>query len=181
MPVSRDAARYLSGTAGGETDAELLGRFLDRRDEAAFALLVRRHGPMVYGVCRRLLPTDQDAEDAFQATFLVLARKARAAAPREVGNWLFGVARRAALLSRRSIARRRERVGDVPERPATPRDELRAVLDEELSRLPDTYRTVIVLCDLEGRTRREAAAMLGWPEGTVAGRLARARELLARR
>jgi hypothetical protein len=70
MPVSRDAVRYLSGAVGGETDAELLGRFIDRRDEGAFALLVRRHGPMVYGVCRRLLPTDQDAEDAFQATIL---------------------------------------------------------------------------------------------------------------
>jgi RNA polymerase sigma factor (sigma-70 family) len=181
MPAS--AIRVLRVIAGEEqADAELLGRFIDRRDEAAFALLVRRHGAMVYGVCRRLLPTDQDAEDAFQATFLVLAEKARTVVPREaVGNWLYGVARRAALLSRRSIARRRERMGDVPERPASRSDELRAVLDEELSRLPDAYRTVIVLCDLEGRTRREAAAMLGWPEGTVAGRLIRARELLAKR
>jgi RNA polymerase sigma factor (sigma-70 family) len=138
---------------------------------------------MVYGVCHRLLP-EQDAEDAFQATFLVLAQKARTAAPREVANWLYGVARRAALLSRRSIARRRERTGDMPDRPAPepdPMAELRAALDEELSRRPDSYRTVIVLCDLEGRTRREASAILGWPEGTVAGRLARAREALAKR
>lgn len=179
MPVGLDVVRGL--VAGGETDAELIGRFADRRDEGAFALLVRRHGAMVFGVCRRLLPTEQDAEDAFQATFLVLAQKARTAAPREVGGWLHGVARRAALLARRSIARRRERVGDVPERPTTHSDELRAALDEELSRLPESYRTVVVLCDLEGRTRREAAALLGWPEGTVAGRLVRARELLAKR
>ena len=181
MPVS--AVRILRVVADAEqTDAELLGRFIDRRDEAAFALLVRRHGAMVFGVCCRLLPTDQDAEDAFQATFLVLAEKARAVAPREaVGRWLHGVARRAALLARRSIARRRERMGEVPELPANRTVELRAMLDEELARLPDAYRAVIVLCDLEGRTRREAAAVLGWPEGTVAGRLVRARGLLAKR
>ena len=174
--------RYLRGIEPKQTDADLLGRFIDRRDEAAFALLVRRHGPMVYGVCRRML-AEKDAEDAFQATFLVLVEKAREIAPREaVGNWLYGVARRAALLSRRAIARRRERVGEMPERPAPdPLNELRLVLDEELSRLPDTYRTVIVLCDLEGRTRRETAALLGWAEGTVAGRLVRAREMLAKR
>src|SRR3954464_9254656 len=123
MPVN--AVRFLRVIAGDETtDADLLGRFIDRHDEAAFALLVRRHGAMVYGVCRRLLPTDQDAEDAFQATFLVLAEKARTAAPREVGNWLYGVARRAALLARRAIARRRERTGHVPERSATQPDGL---------------------------------------------------------
>jgi RNA polymerase sigma factor (sigma-70 family) len=164
-----------------QTDAELLGRFVDRRDEAAFAVLVRRHGAMIYGVCRRLL-SEHDAEDAFQATFLVLAQKARTAAPREVANWLYGVARRAALLSRRSIQRRRERTGDMPECPAPePMSALRTALDEELSRLPDIYRLVLVLCDLEGRTRREAAAILGCPEGTVAERLVRAREMLAKR
>jgi RNA polymerase sigma factor (sigma-70 family) len=139
---------------------------------------------MVYGVCRRLLP-ESDAEDAFQATFLVLAEKARTVAPREaVGNWLYGVARRAALLARRSIARRRERMTeltDLPARAPDPMEGLRAVLDEEVSRLADAHRTVIVLCDLEGRTRKEAAAILGWPEGTVAGRLAQARRLLAKR
>lgn len=181
MALSLQAVRFLCGTASAETDAELLGRYIDRRDQTAFAVLVRRHAPMVFGVCRRILPTDQDAEDAFQATFLILAEKAHTAAPREVGNWLHGVARRAALLLRRSIVRRRERLGDVPEPPASRSDELRAVLDEELSRLPEVYRTVVVLCDLEGRTRREAALMLGWPEGTVAGRLVRARELLAKR
>src|SRR5258708_7595676 len=157
MPV---IVRYLRGIEPKQTDADLLGRFIDRQDEVAFALLVRRHGPMVYGVCRRML-AEKDAEDAFQATFLVLVEKAREIAPREaVGNWLYGVARRAALLSRRAIARRRERVGGVPERPASQLDELRAILDEELSRLPGAYRTVIVLCDLEGRTRREAAPIL---------------------
>jgi RNA polymerase sigma factor (sigma-70 family) len=189
MPTSptAHAVRYLRGIASdaGQADADLLGRFIDRRDEGAFALLVRRHGAMVYGVCRRLLPTDQDAEDAFQATFLVLVEKARTVVPREaVGNWLFGVARRAALLARRTIARRKEQVGEVSECLAAepePLEELRAALDEELNRLPDTYRTVIVLCDLEERTRREVAGQLGWPEGTVAGRLARAREMLAKR
>ncbi len=176
-------ARLLREIETETTDADLLGRFIDRRDEAAFAALVRRHGPMVYGVCRRILPTTQDAEDAFQATFLVLVEKAREIIPRgAVGNWLYGVARRAALLARRAIARRRERAGEMPERPAPdPLNDLRMVLDEELGRLPDSYRTVIVLCDLEGRTRREAAAILGWPEGTVAGRLTRARAVLAKR
>ncbi|HYH64390.1 MAG TPA: sigma-70 family RNA polymerase sigma factor, partial [Urbifossiella sp.] len=182
MPVS--AVRVLRAIAGEEpTDAELLGRYADRRDEAAFALLVRRHGPMVYGVCRRMLP-EHDAEDAFQATFLILARKARAAAPRGVANWLYGVARRAALQCRRSITRRRERTGAVPDSPApepSPLSALRAALDEELSRLPDIYRTVVVLCDLEGRSQREAAGQIGCPEGTVAGRLSRARALLAKR
>jgi hypothetical protein len=112
MPVSLDAVRYLSGIASDETDAEILGRFIDRRDEGAFALLVRRHGAMVYGVCRRLLP-EQDAEDAFQATFLVLVEKARTAAPREVGNWLHGVARRGSTASH--AGRHYSRGGPSPE------------------------------------------------------------------
>ena len=188
MSLPATTIRYLCGIGpndAGSSDAALLGRFVDRRDEAAFALLVRRHGGMVYGVCRRLLPTDQDAEDAFQATFLVLAEKARTFAPRDaVGNWLYGVARRAALLARRSIARRRGRMTELTELPAPAPDplaELRAALDVEVSRLTDVLRTVIVLCDLEGRTRKEAASILGWPEGTVAGRLAQARRLLAKR
>jgi len=183
MPAN--AVRILRQIAGDDqTDAELLGRFVDRRDGVAFEALTRRHAPMVWGVCRRVLPTDQDAEDAFQASFLVLVRKARAVPRDAVGNWLYGVARRAALLARRTIARRRETVGVTPDCPAPeprPPSALRAALDEELGRLPEIYRTVVVLCDLEGRTRREAAASLGWPEGTVAGRLSRARELLAKR
>src|SRR4051794_16673278 len=135
MSLPAATARYLCdlGTGdAGSSDADLLGRFIDRRDEAAFALLVRRHGEMVYGVCRRLLP-EPDAEDAFQATFLVLAEKARAVAPREaVGNWLYGVARRAALHARRSIARRRARMiplTDLPAPAPDPMEGLRAVLD----------------------------------------------------
>ncbi|MFO0906743.1 MAG: sigma-70 family RNA polymerase sigma factor [Isosphaeraceae bacterium] len=188
MSLPATMIHYLCGFGSGDagtTDTELLGRFIEHRDEAAFALLLRRHGGMVYGTCRRLLPTDQDAEDAFQATFLVLAEKARTITPREaVGNWLYGVARRAALLARRSIARRRERMAELTDLLAPgpdPLAELRAALDVEVGRLADVLRTVIVLCDLEGRTRKEAASILGWPEGTVAGRLARARRLLARR
>jgi DNA-directed RNA polymerase specialized sigma24 family protein len=113
MSLPAATSRYLCSVGTGDTgpsDADLLGRFIDRRDEAAFALLVCRHGDMVYGVSRRLLPTEQDAEDAFQVAFLVLAEKARTVSPREaVGNWLYGVARRAALIARRSIARRTAR------------------------------------------------------------------------
>jgi RNA polymerase sigma factor (sigma-70 family) len=148
--------------------------------------LVRRHGPMAWGVCRRILKNYHDAEDAFQATFLVLVRRAASIVPREmVANWLYGVAYRTALKARTTIARRRRResqVANMPEpeaaRPGVWHD-LQAVLDEELCRLPDKYRVPIVLCDLEGKTRKEAARRLGWPAGTVAGRLARARKLLA--
>jgi RNA polymerase sigma factor (sigma-70 family) len=168
------------------TDGQLLGRFIEQRDEAAFAALVRRHGPMVWGVCRRLL-NHHDAEDAFQAAFVVLLRKAAAVSPREmVGNWLYGVAHQTALFARRTAARRRHRerqVTEMPEPqavPPTPLQDLQPLLDQELSRLPDKYRAVVVLCDLEAKTRKEAARQLGVPEGTVAGRLARARALLAR-
>ena len=171
----------------GLTDAQLIGCFIEHRDEAAFAALVDRHGAMVWGVCRRLLD-HQDAEDAFQSAFLVLSRKAATILPREmVANWLYGVARQTALLARRTVARRqvRERqVAHMPEPGVVPRDtwdDLRPLLDNELGRLPDKYRAVIVLCDLEGKTRTEAARQLGCPEGTVAGWLARARTMLAGR
>src|SRR5262245_23024700 len=171
----------------GVGDGELLGRFVERHDEAAFAALVNRHGPMVWGVCRRLL-NRHDAEDAFQATFLILARKAASVRSREtVGNWLYGVAHQTALQARRTAARRRVKEVQVTTMPDTeavepdPWADLQPLLDEELSRLPDIYRTVIVLCDLEGRTRKEVARRLGVPEGTVAGRISRARTLLARR
>src|SRR5438552_13041976 len=145
----------------GLTDGQLLGAFLDQRDEAAFAALVQRHGPMVWGVCRRLLG-HHDAEDAFQATFLVLVRKAASVVPRElVGNFLYGVAHQTALQARRTVARRRARevqVTVMPDTEAAQQDqwlEVKRLLDQELSRLPDIYRAVVVLCDLESRTRKE--------------------------
>jgi RNA polymerase sigma factor (sigma-70 family) len=181
----RSAALLRDDVALG--DGELLSCFVERRDEAAFDALVHRHGGMVWGVCRRLL-SHHDAEDAFQATFLVLVRKAASVVPRAmVGNFLYGVAHQAALQARRAIARRRARevqVTVMPDTEAVQQDQwsdVQPLLDQELSRLPDNYRAVIVLCDLEGRTRKEAARQLGVPEGTVAGRLARARALLAKR
>src|SRR5262245_54394662 len=181
----RTAVILREGAALG--DAELLGCFIEHRNEAALAALVSRHGPMVWGVCRRLL-SHHDAEDAFQAAFLVLARKASSIVPREmVGGWLYGVAHQAALQARRSVARRRARevqVTEMPDTEAAQQDrwpDLQPVLDQELSRLPDHYRAVIVLSDLEGKSRKEAAAQLGCPEGTVASRLVRARAMLARR
>ncbi|HYH65787.1 MAG TPA: sigma-70 family RNA polymerase sigma factor [Urbifossiella sp.] len=177
LQTADDAAR---------TDAQLLGGFVERRDEGAFAALVARHAPMVWGVCRRALDR-HDAEDAFQATFLVLVRKAAAVVPRDrVGRWLYGVARTTALQARRA-ARRRAREAlpaDVPDPHAGPPDpwqELLPLLDEAVALLPERYRAVVVLCDLGGTTRAEAARQLGVPEGTVAGRLARARALLAKR
>jgi RNA polymerase sigma factor (sigma-70 family) len=172
----------------GRTDGQLLEDFVTARDEAAFAALLRRHAPMVWGVCRRLLACPQDAEDAFQATFLVLVRKAAAVVPREmVANWLYGVAHQTALNARAHAARRRaceRQVAHMPETAAPQRDlwrDLQAVLDLELSRLPDKYRAAIVLCDLEGKSRKEAAAQLGVPEGTLSGWLTRGRAMLARR
>jgi RNA polymerase sigma factor (sigma-70 family) len=170
------------------TDAQLLEHYLTRRDEAAIAGLVQRHGPMVWGVCRRILDNLHDAEDAFQATFLVFARKAASLdRPALLANWLYGVAHHTARKARALIARRRGKerpVSAMPDAQAAeqgPGHEMLPVLDDELSRLPDKYRVVIVLCDLEGKTRKEAARLLGCPEGTVAGRLSRARALLANR
>jgi RNA polymerase sigma factor (sigma-70 family) len=174
--------------ATGLTDRQLLEGFLAQRDEAAFAALVRRHGPMVLGVCRRVLGNHHDAEDAFQATFLVLARKAGSVRAREVvGHWLYGVAYRTALKARSMTARRRakeQQVKDMPQ-PEVPaddgREDLLPLLDRELNGLPERYRVAVVLCDLQGLTRREAARRLNLPEGTLSGRLTRARRLLARR
>jgi RNA polymerase sigma factor (sigma-70 family) len=172
----------------GLTDGQLLGCFTEHRDEAAVAALVRRHGPMVWGVCRRVLGDHHDAEDAFQATFLVLVRRAASITPRDlVGNWLYGVAHQTALKARALRAKRRTRERQVPAMPeptATERDlwqDVRPLLDAELSRLPERYRVALVLCDLEGKTRKEAARQLGCPEGTLAARVARGRALLAKR
>src|SRR5262245_41442114 len=166
------------------TDGHLLEAYIATRDEAAFESLLHRHGRMVLGVCRRVLGDTADAEDAFQATFLVLVRKARSIVPRElVGNWLYGVAHRTATSAKTMKARRsaKERAGVKPEaREASPVPDLWPVLDQELSALPDKYRAPIVLCDLEGRTQKEAARQLGCPEGTVSTRLRAARSLLAK-
>jgi RNA polymerase sigma factor (sigma-70 family) len=172
----------------GLTDGQLLEDYVHRGNEAALAALVGRHGPMVWGVCRRVLSSYHDAEDAFQATFLVLVRKATSITSTELlANWLFGVAYQTALNARAATARRRVRerqVSPMPEPAVSAQDlwpDLQPVLDEELSRLPENYRIVLVLCDVEGKTRKDAARQLAVPEGTVAGRLARARVMLAKR
>jgi RNA polymerase sigma factor (sigma-70 family) len=169
----------------GMADGELLARFVRSRDEDALAALVRRHAPMVWGVCRRLL-NHHDAEDAFQATFLVLVRKAADVRGQTVANWLYGVARQTAVRLRATAGKRGRRETQVvnmpePTMPEARDTDLQRVVDEELSRLPDHYRGVVVLCDLEGMTRKEAARQLGIPEGSVASRLSRARTLLAKR
>ena len=174
-------------TASGLTDGALLDRFIGQRDQAAFEDLVRRHGPMVLGVCRRVLGDRPDVEDAFQAIFLVLVQKAPSIVPRDmVGNWLHGVAYRTAVRVRAGNLHRQHRerqMATVPEPAATQQgwDDLRPLLDEELGRLPPRYRSVLVLCDMEGRTRKDAARHLRCPEGTVSTWLARGRALLARR
>jgi RNA polymerase sigma factor (sigma-70 family) len=168
------------------TDAHLLERFAAGRDEAAFAALVDRHAPLVWSVCRRILRHDQDAEDAFQATFLVLARKATSVR-QSLGGWLHEVAYNAAQKARISAARRREReartAGSNARQTADEAmlPELRGVLDEELRRLPAKYRQALVLCYLEGKTNEQAASELGWPAGSMSKRLARGRELLRAR
>jgi RNA polymerase sigma factor (sigma-70 family) len=171
--------------AAGTPDVDLLKRYVSEGDEAAFEALVQRHGPLVWGVCRRVLRNPHDAEDAFQATFLVLVSKASAIrSPRALGNWLYGVAYRTAPHARHRATRRRAKEAAMPTRTETPEDawaELLPVLDQDLERLPEKYRSVIVLCELQGKTRREAALLLGCREGTVASRLARGLALLAKR
>jgi RNA polymerase sigma factor (sigma-70 family) len=178
----------LQRDGAGLTDGQLLASFIEDRDEVALAALVRRHSTMVWGVCRRVLCNHHDAEDAFQATFLVLVRKAATIMERErVGNWLYGVAYQTALKARATAARRRVRerlVTAMPEPAAAEQatwNDLRPLLDQELSRLPEKYRIPIVLCELAGKTRKEAAQQLGVPEGTLAGQLARGRAMLAKR
>jgi len=170
------------------TDGRLLESFRTCADEAAFEVLVKRHGPMVLGVCKRVIGNIHDAEDALQAVFLVLAKKAASIARSDlVGNWLYGVAYRTALQARARLGRRRAReiqVKDMPQ-PTVSSDmelhELHQALDLELNKLPDKYRVPIVLCDLEGRPRKDVAGRLKVPEGTLSSRLAKGRQLLARR
>jgi RNA polymerase sigma factor (sigma-70 family) len=185
LPHLRRVARARDAETG---DAQLLGEFVASHDGDAFAALVRRHGPMVLGVCRRVIGDPHLAEDAFQATFLVLARRAAVVRPRHlVGHWLYGVAYRTALKARGSAARRKakeKQVDAMPQPPISPDEawaDLQPVLDAELARLPDKYRIPVVLCDLEGRPQREVARELRLPPATLANRLAAARRLLAKR
>lgn len=177
-----------SATAPPLSDAALLERFVQFRDEAAFEEIMRRHGPMVLGVCRRVLGDvlSHDVEDAFQSTFLVLVKKAASVRPREmVGNWLYGVASLTAMKARALAARRILKEKNAMPRLSTMTDPLwqdvQPVLDEELRRLPDKYRAALVFCDLEGQSRRDAAARLKLPEGTLSSRLTVARRMLAKR
>ncbi len=188
-----DLLRLFEGTsAAALTDGELLGRFVGRGDAAAFEALVDRLGPLVLGVCRRMLADPHDVDDAFQATFLVLVRRAGSIRDRElVATWLYEVAvrvaRRARLdASRRAGRERRAAVGEIQvDEARTERSELRAQIDEEIGRLPEHHRRPVVLCDVEGLSREEAAARLGWSVNMVRGRLDRARghlrDRLARR
>jgi RNA polymerase sigma factor (sigma-70 family) len=186
MPTLRRVV--LGRQTAARTDGELLAAFVRTGDGAAFEELVKRHGPMVLGVCRRLTPDHATAEDAFQATFLVLARRAAGVRPRErVGGFLYGVAYRTALKARMVLTRRRSRekqVNAMPEPAAPPAadwTDVRPVIDEELNRLPEKLRAAVVLCDLEGRSQREAARHLNVPPATLATRLAAARRTLAAR
>lgn len=190
VPLLLRQLRRWSGSRGVEdSDSRLLERFLADRDEAAFTALVRRHGAMVFGVCRRVLHHEQDAEDAFQATFLILARKAASLrVERSLGGWLHEVAFHLALRARETTARRQSNEKEI--HAVTPtedaameasRRELRLLLDEELRQLPAKYREPLILCYLEGKTNEQAARQLGWPAGSMSRRLARGRELLRRR
>jgi RNA polymerase sigma factor (sigma-70 family) len=170
------------------TDRELLHRFHRLRDQAAFELLLRRHGPMVLGVCRRVLAHTHDAEDAFQATFLVLVRRAGTIRdPELLANFLYGVAYRVARKSRARLARQSQcerRATSMPVEEVYSDlawQELRSVLDEELQALPAKYQAPLVLCYLEGMTNEQAARRLGWPPGSMSYRLAKGREMLRER
>jgi RNA polymerase sigma factor (sigma-70 family) len=185
-----DYIRQIAGAPAGQnlTDQELLHNFTTDRDQAAFAILVQRHGPLVWGVCRRVLRQTQDAEDAFQATFLVLARKAgRIRWQPDVSNWLYAVAWRAAHKAKSEANRRCGREEQPQDTPAPEANgegallDIQPVLDEELNRLPLKYRAPVVLHYLEGKTYAQAAEVLGWPAGTVSTRLGQARHLLRKR
>ena len=174
--------------SGAQSDRQLLEAFLNQRSESSFTALVQRHGAMVFSVCRRLLRHTHDAEDAFQATFLTLARRAASIRRHEsLGSWLHGVAYHVAATMKRAVARRVVHEGRLsPPPPADVMDditwrELRSALDEELQRLPEKYRAPLVLCYLEARTQDEAARRLGWSKCTFGRRMNQARQLLAQR
>ena len=173
-----------TGTVAGLAEGQLLERFVAHRDDAAFEAIVARHGPMVLAVCRSLLRDPNDVDDAFQAAFLVLVKRAESVRHRDLlGPWLHGVARRVALRARADSARRRDRAAVGPDPIGVIANDLdrldtRAAIHDEVDRLPAAYRAAVVLCYLEGHTHEEAALELGWPVGTVRGRLARARDLL---
>jgi len=174
-------------TLTDQSDRQLVEQFLARREEAAFEALLRRHGPMVYRVCWRVLQRVQDAEDAFQATFLVLAHKLGTVRKYDsLASWLHGVAHRTALKARAQSATRRchEQQGTAPSS-VSPDEvtwrELRTVLDEELARLPEKWRLPLILCYLEGRTQDEAAGQLGCSKNTLRRRLDEARPALGSR
>ena len=176
------------GDAGGPSDRELLERFIQHRDEEAFAALVHRYGPLVLGVCRRVLRNWDDAQDAFQVTFLVLASKvATLQEPELLANWLYGVAYRTAVKTRGRTARQRacerQAAGMIAPVPQPPEDEreILAVLEEELNHLPERYRILLVLCYLQGKTHEQAARELGYPIGSMSWRVGRAREMLRKR
>lgn len=183
--------RLLRGSACDQqamTDEQLLSRFFQSRDDSAFVVLVRRYGPLVYGVCWRVLRDVHDAEDAFQATFLVLVRKGRTICnPGRLGSWLYGVAYRTARKAKAKAARRTQLENKAHAmQPTSSLDamtyqELSQILEEEIARLPDKYSSVLVLCYLEGKSTAQAASLLGWPEGSMSRRLSRARELLRSR
>jgi RNA polymerase sigma-70 factor (ECF subfamily) len=189
LDVLRNLRRTALHANGAEaTDGELLECYLAQRDQSAFELLLHRHGPMVLGVCRRLLRNEADAHDAFQATFLVFVRKAHCIVPRgQVGNWLYGVAQKTALkarhLNRQRLVKERQAPVPIPIASTAGDDgqELLVLIDGALGRLPVKYRSALVLCCLEQVPLREAARQLGCPQGTLASRLARGRALLVKR
>jgi RNA polymerase sigma factor (sigma-70 family) len=188
--VVREVSRlFRVGTVAGFSEGQLLDRFVTSRDEAAFEALLARHGPMVLGVCRRVLDDPSDVEDAFQATFLILVKKAASLRNRDLlANWLYGVALKVARRARKTASRRRARekterteavmpgpgVGNGVDEPG----ELRAILDDEIARLPEKFRTPVLLCYLQGLTHDQAAERIACPVGTVRSRLAKARDVL---
>src|ERR1051326_5706356 len=176
------------GQAEDASDAELLDRFVHLRESTAIEALVRRYAPMVWGICRRRVASPHDAEDAFQATFLVLVRRAGVVRPSGLlASWLYGVALQTARKTQQLANKRRGREKQVMAMPepkpkqVDDQAELQAVLDEEIGRLPDKYKTVVILCEFHGKTRAQVARELRLAEGTIGSRLARARALLAKR